>query len=68
MDRLDLRYICTQIGNLSGVPVRIYRDGESVFFHTTTGLPVDPALLYREQAHPADPQQRAGAAGPGVPG
>ena len=49
MDRLDLRYICTQIGNLSGIPVRIYRDGESVFFHTTTGLPVDPALLYREQ-------------------
>jgi len=49
MDRLDLRYICTQIGNLSGIPVRIYRDGESVFFHTTTCLPVDPALLYREQ-------------------
>lgn len=46
---LDLTYICTQIGNLSGIPVRVFCGGESVFFHSTTGLPADPALLYKDQ-------------------
>ncbi len=48
MAALDLKYICAQIGNLSGIPVRIFCGEETVFFHTTTGLPVDPALLYRD--------------------
>ena len=48
MENLDLRYICTQMGNLSGVPIRIFRGEETVFFHTTTGLNADPAVLYRD--------------------
>lgn len=48
MENLDLCYICTQIGNLSGVPVRIFRGGESVFFHAIVNLPVDPARLYAD--------------------
>jgi len=48
MESLDLEYICTQIGNLSGVPIRIYRKNETVFFHSTTGLKTDPAVLYQD--------------------
>lgn len=48
MEKLDLRYLCTVIGNLSGVPIRLY-DGETlVFFYSLVKLPKDPVELYRE--------------------
>ena len=48
MEKLDLQYLCTIIGNLSGVPIRLY-DGETlVFFYSLVKLPKDPAELYRE--------------------
>ncbi len=38
----DLIYLSTTIGNLSGIPVRLY-DGDSlVFYHSLAALPVDP--------------------------
>ena len=27
MERVDLQYLCTAIGNLSGIPVRVYENG-----------------------------------------
>ena len=45
MEKLDIQYICTVIGNLSGVPIRILEDGETVFFHSIARLPLDPMCL-----------------------
>ncbi len=48
MKNLDLQYLCTVIGNLSGVPIRLY-DGETLkFSYSLVKLPKDPAELYRE--------------------
>ncbi len=47
MKNLDLQYLCTVIGNLSGVPIRLY-DGETlVFSYSFVKLPKDPVELYR---------------------
>lgn len=48
MENLDLRYLCTVIGNLSGVPIRLY-DGETLTFsYSFVNLPKDPVALYLE--------------------
>ena len=43
---IDLRYICTAIGNLAGIPVRCYRGKELLFYHSVSPLPKDPVCLY----------------------
>ena len=48
MESLDLRYICKVIGNLSGVPIRVYNGENLVFFHALVRLPRDPMEVYRE--------------------
>lgn len=48
MKSIDLRYICKVIGNLSGVPIRVYRGDELLFYHSIIGLPKDPMEVYRE--------------------
>ena len=48
MKEIDLRYICTVIGNLSGVPIRIFEGDELTFYHALVYLPKDPMELYRE--------------------
>ena len=51
MENIDLEYLCTVIGNLSGVPIRLY-DGETlVFSYSFVKLPKDPVLLYLEDIH-----------------
>jgi YSIRK-targeted surface antigen transcriptional regulator len=48
MENLDLQYLCTVIGNLSGVPIRLY-DGETLTFsYSFVNLPKDPVALYLE--------------------
>ncbi len=48
MKNIDLNYLCTVIGNLSGVPIRLY-DGETLtFFYSFVTLPKDPVELYRK--------------------
>ena len=32
MNKTDLEYLCTTIGNLAGIPVRIFEDGAQTFF------------------------------------
>jgi AraC-like DNA-binding protein len=39
---IDLSYICTVLGNLSGIPIRVFRGGELVFYHSLVKLPEDP--------------------------
>lgn len=46
---LDLEYLCTVIGNMAGVPIRIYKDNELKFYHSLVYLPKDPAFLWETQ-------------------
>lgn len=48
MKNIDLRYICKVIGNLSGVPIRVFQGEEPVFYHSIVELPKDPMGIYRE--------------------
>lgn len=45
----DLVYLCTLIGNLAGVPVRLYEGEKLLFYHSLAALPRDPLLLAREE-------------------
>lgn len=42
MAELDLAYLCRTIGNLAGVPIRIYRGTEKIFFFSQSQLVCDP--------------------------
>ena len=44
-----LRYNCTMIGNLSGVPIRIYKNRSLIFSHSVVWLPVDPICLCEDE-------------------
>ena len=46
---LDLEYLCTLIGNMAGVPIRIYRNGKQCFYHSLVHLPKDPIVLYESK-------------------
>lgn len=48
MENLDLNYLCTVIGNLSGIPIRLYEGETLVFSYSFVTLPKDPVALYRE--------------------
>ena len=45
MKKEDLIYLCTIVGNLSGIPVRLYRNAQLCFSHSVVALPRDPVLL-----------------------
>ncbi|MBQ9045006.1 MAG: helix-turn-helix domain-containing protein [Oscillospiraceae bacterium] len=49
MKNVDLNYICTMIGSLSGIPIRIYRGSEQLFYYDIVGLPRDPMTVYRDE-------------------
>ena len=45
MKKEDLVYLCTIVGNLSGIPVRLYKNEQMLFYHSVVNLPQDPVLL-----------------------
>ena len=45
MTKLDLQYTCTVMGNLSGIPIRIYKNKKLAFYHSIVNLPVDPICI-----------------------
>lgn len=47
MDNIDYNYLCTVIGNLSGIPIRVFKNEKQVFYHTLVNLPVDPITPYQ---------------------
>ena len=47
--QINLPYLCTTIGNLSGVPIRIFEGESLTFYYSQAYLPRDPMTLYREQ-------------------
>lgn len=48
MKNIDLKYICKVIGNLSGVPIRLFQGDNLFFYHSIVELPKDPMEVYRE--------------------
>ncbi|MDD6033106.1 MAG: helix-turn-helix domain-containing protein [Oscillospiraceae bacterium] len=49
MKDMDLQYLCKIIGNLSGIPIRLYDGPDPVFFHALVSLPKDPMEVYRSE-------------------
>lgn len=49
MEELDMNYLCTVMGNLSGVPIRLYEGDDLVFFYSSVYLPKDPIVVYKEK-------------------
>lgn len=49
MERGDLQYLCTTIGNLAGIPIRIFEDGVQIFYYSVVYLPKDPMTLSRSE-------------------
>lgn len=47
MENIDLQYLCTVIGNLCGVPIRLFQGETLEFYHSLVRLPKDPMEVYR---------------------
>lgn len=48
MKNFDFKYICTSIGNLAGMPIRLYRNGKQIFYYSVIKLPKDPLNAYTD--------------------
>ena len=46
----DLKYICANLGNLSGIPVRLYQNNKQIFYYSLIKLLKDPFELSKEAA------------------
>lgn len=46
---LDFEYICETMGNLSGIPVRVYQGQEELCFFSMVSLPKDPMLIHKNE-------------------
>ncbi len=51
MEPLNIRYLCQAIGSLSGLPIRLYEDGELSFFYSVVRFPRDPMTPYQAEIH-----------------
>lgn len=48
-EKVDLQYLCTHLGNLSGMPVRLYEKNDLSYCYSLIALPKDPFLPYRKE-------------------
>ena len=48
MNNIDLKYLCSTIGNLSGIPIRIFKKEELYFYYSEVKLPKDPIDIYKK--------------------
>ena len=46
MENIDLKYLCQVIGNLAGIPIRIYQGHKQIYFYSVVDFPADPILPY----------------------
>lgn len=49
MENIDLNYICTTIGNLAGMPIRIFQNSTQIFYRSVVYLPKDPITAFRDE-------------------
>lgn len=47
MKNVDFNYLCTVIGNLSGIPIRLFENEKQIFYHSIVNLPQDPIAPYK---------------------
>ena len=45
----DVQYLCTTIGNLAGIPIRIYKNSKQIFYYSLENLPKDPIVPYEDK-------------------
>ena len=45
----DIKYLCATIGNLAGIPIRIYSSNKQIFYHSVVNLPKDPIVPYEDK-------------------
>ena len=46
----DLKYVCTNLGNLSGIPVRLFDNEKEIFYYSLVKLFKDPFDIAKEAA------------------
>ena len=46
MKKYDLRYLCTNLSNLSGMSVRLYEGDKQIFYYSVVDLPTEPYEAY----------------------
>ena len=46
MKQEDIKYLCQNVGNLTGIPVRYYSNGKLCFQISTVSFPKDPIELH----------------------
>lgn len=51
MQDLDIHYLCRVIGNLSGIPIRVFVGEKLDFYHSVIYLSKDPMALNQEDIH-----------------
>ena len=49
MTKKDIEYLCTQIGMLSGIPIRLFQKDSPIFFYSIVHLPADPMKIWQEE-------------------
>lgn len=49
MKNLDLHYICTLVGNLCSIPIRLFEKESLLFYYFLADLPKDPMYLYETE-------------------
>lgn len=47
MKNIDLNYLCTVIGSLAGIPIRVLENDRQIFYHSLVNLPKDPIAPYK---------------------
>ena len=45
----EVQYLCTTIGNLAGIPIRIYKNSKQIFYYSLVNLPKDPIVPYEDK-------------------
>lgn len=46
MKTIDINYLCAVIGNLAGIPIRVFENDKQIFYHSIVNLPKDPITPY----------------------
>ena len=49
MENIDLNYICTTIGNLARMPIRIFQNSAQIFYRSVVYLPKDHITAFRDE-------------------
>lgn len=48
MKNIDIQYLCRVIGNLAGIPIRIYNGRKLTYFYSIADFPADPIAPYMD--------------------